>query len=66
MAQWIRKAGEKAAQEPPSTDSGNVVMFARRVPPLSDAETVAMRKMLAQWEVVKRDEPMIRWLIGEE
>lgn len=66
MAQWIQQAGEKAAQEPPSTDSGNVVMFARRVPPLSAAETVAVRAMLAQWEIVKRGDPMIRRLLDEE
>ena len=36
-----------------------------RSPPLSDAEIVAMRAMLAQWQIVKRGDPMIRWLTDE-
>lgn len=64
MAHLTQQAVARAGQEPPDTD--NVVALPRRPPTLTGAETAAVREMLAQWEFIRRSDPMIRWLLDEE
>ena len=53
-------------KETPRPPDDNVLPFLRRVQqPLSDAELMAVRAMLADWEVVKRGDPMIRRLLDD-